>query len=123
MKQGGNRTMKFRMPFLSALILFCSIGFASGNAAADWNAAVQGHTIPSTMRPGEVREVSVTMLNTGTDTWTRSWDLLYSRNVPENFWGIFGNYLNEGEAIDPGESKTFTFFISAPDTPGSYNCD
>jgi len=52
MKQGGNRTMKFRMPFLSALILFCSIGFASGNAAADWNAAVQGHTIPSTMRPG-----------------------------------------------------------------------
>ncbi len=115
--------MKFRMPFLSALILFCSIGFASGNAAADWNAAVQGHTIPSTMRPGEVREVSVTMLNTGTDTWTRSWDLLYSRNVPENFWGIFGNYLNEGEAIDPGESKTFTFFISAPDTPGSYNCD
>jgi hypothetical protein len=105
------------------IIIIGLISFPCSNALADWNAAVQGHTIPASMRPGEVRQMSVTMLNTGTDTWTRAFDLLYSRNVPENLWGVFGIYLDEGESIAQGETKTFTFYITAPDTPGAYNCD
>ncbi|MBI1930743.1 DUF5010 domain-containing protein [Candidatus Poribacteria bacterium] len=80
-------------------------------------------SIPSTMTSGRTYEVSITMKNTGTATWTQWGDYkLGSQNPQDNLiWGISRAWLAGGETIAPGEQKTFTFNVQAPLTPGTYN--
>jgi len=81
-------------------------------------------SMPATLQRGEKRSVSITMKNTGTTTWTQAGEYkLGTQNPPDNIlWtGSTRVYLSPTEAIKPGESKTFAFDITAPNTPGAYN--
>jgi len=74
------------------------------------------------MAPGETVEVSVTMKNTGTSTWTAEENFrLGSQNPQGNTtWGFNRVSLGEDETVEPGAEKTFSFEITAPETEGTY---
>lgn len=65
--------------------------------------------------------VSVTMLNNGSLEWSEWEDLgLGSQNPPLNdIWGI-DIVEFEGSVVPSGESHTFEFTVTAPDSPGVY---
>ena len=90
------------------------------------DAEVVSHTIPSAMCAGETRSITITMRNTGSTTiWYKPDFTLFAQNSPQadDLWGPSQSLLNVGETIRLGTTKTFTLDITAPITPGSYNCN
>jgi len=81
--------------------------------------------VPTIMTAGETYSVSVTMENNGASTWTESGKYrLGSQNPQDNgSWGINRIVLNNQDHIEPidNNQKTFTFIVTAPSTPGTYN--
>jgi len=110
------------LAILSLSLVATSLGSAPA-FAADGASFVSQSGIPATMTVGEQRTVTVTMKNTGTTTWTRTGGYkLGSQNPQDNFtWGLNRVWLSSSESIAPGQQKSFTFTITAPLTPGSYN--
>lgn len=78
--------------------------------------------LPTQMAPGETVPVSITMHNTGTTNWTKSEGYKLGSIDPEDnmTWGTNRAELEEGETIAPGESKTFSFDITAPTDSNIY---
>jgi RHS repeat-associated protein len=76
---------------------------------------------PTYMLAGATADVSVTMKNTGGNTWpANSTYKLGSQNPQNNTdWGFGRVVLKAGVA--PGASTTIPFTVTAPSTPGSYN--
>jgi hypothetical protein len=79
-------------------------------------------SVPSTMAAGGTYAVSVTMSNTGTSTWTAGSEYrLGSQNPQDNqTWGVVRVMLGANESVAPGQSKTFTFNVTAPSSAGTY---
>jgi RHS repeat-associated protein len=73
------------------------------------------------MTAGQSYNVSVTMRNTGTNTWTAS--SLYrlgSQNPQDNVtWGV--GRIELPTSVAPTSSVTFNFIVTAPSAPGTYN--
>ncbi len=87
------------------------------------NAACVSHTIPLIMTVGEYKTVSVTVKNTGTTTWTPTGvgSSYYYIAVPPSIQSKFGvSYVALSSSVTPGSNVTFTFTITAPATPGTY---
>jgi uncharacterized membrane protein len=83
------------------------------------NATFVSQNVPTNILVGKSTEVSLTIQNSGTITW--SGDEQYGLGIANTTnWGITRIYLAPGELIAPGESKTFTFNITAPTTVGNY---
>jgi Ig-like domain from next to BRCA1 gene len=80
-----------------------------------------GQTVPSPMVAGQTYQVSVTMRNDGSETWSEStYHRLGSQNPQDNFiWGTNRAFL-QGNA-SPGQQATFTFTVTAPNSVGTYN--
>lgn len=78
---------------------------------------------PPTMTAGQTANVSVTMQNTGTNTWTQTGNYSFgSQNPPDNTnWGFGRVNLDAGDSIALGQQKTFNFTITAPAVIGTYN--
>jgi hypothetical protein len=118
--------MKFRNPFKLLLALpLLTLGLAAPTSlhAAD-NAAFVSQSVPSSLNAGQVATVSVTMQNNGTTAWTEAGGFkLGTQNPQDNtLWtGSTRVYLNPGETVGVGASRTFTFNITAPAAPGTYN--
>ncbi len=72
--------------------------------------------------PGEKVNVSLTMKNTGTSSWTKeSGHNLGSQNPQDNTtWGFTRVSLDVNDSIEPGAEKTFHYEITAPGIPGTY---
>jgi len=87
------------------------------------NAEYVSQSVPNPMCAGKSYTVSVTMKNTGVTTWTTGGNYrLGSQNPQDNtIWGIGRVGLASGESIAPGQSKTFTFTVTAPSNPSTYN--
>jgi hypothetical protein len=102
---------------------FISIGELEVWAFPANNAQYISQSVPSTMVKGQTYPVSVTLENTGTNTWTAtSGYRLGSQNPQDNgIWGTGRVYLSAGDSIASGASKTFTFNVVAPNATGSYN--
>lgn len=103
-----------------------TLAFAPAAVYAADNAAFVTQSVPAAMTAGQTSTVSVTMRNTGTTTWAPSRDLGYklgTQSPQDNtLWtGTSRVYMNPGESVIPGQSRVFTFNITAPATPGSYN--
>ncbi|MGH9365955.1 MAG: NBR1-Ig-like domain-containing protein, partial [Thermoanaerobaculia bacterium] len=79
-------------------------------------------SVPASMVAGQSYAVSVTMQNTGTTTWTAAGEYkLGSQNPQGNgTWGTGRVEIAAGESIGPGQSKTFTYTVTAPAAPGIY---
>lgn len=77
-------------------------------------------TIPATVLAGQQMPVSITMKNTGTTTWPQNgpFELL-----PDPFTGgLWGGYFPPLPSdVAPGGTVTFSFNVTAPPTPGTYN--
>ena len=85
------------------------------------NANFSSQSLPTTMTVGDVYTVTLRMLNSGNTTWTSgaAYSLGSSNPRDNGTWGT-GRVALAGN-IPPGWTATFTFQISAPTTPGSYN--
>jgi hypothetical protein len=77
--------------------------------------------VPMTMTVGDAALVSITMKNTGDTDWnTVGGYHLGSQNPQDNFtWGVHRAEITG--TVAPNASYTFTFQITAPATPGTYN--
>ena len=90
------------------------------------NAAFVSQSVPTTMTVGQSYSVSVTMRNTGTNTWTSANNhMLGTQNPQDNTtWGNtalgFGR-VGLPSSVSPGSQVTFNFTVTAPSTPGTYN--
>lgn len=87
------------------------------------NAVFISQNIPSTLVTGQKTTVSITMKNTGNTPWGNG-DYGYklgSQNPRDNItWGYGRMYLQQA-SVAQGEQTTFTYSITAPSTPGTYN--
>ena len=85
------------------------------------NAAFVTQSVPATMNAGQTYSVSLTLQNTGTSTWSAANNYkLGSQNPADNTtWGTGRATLAANVA--PGAQYTFTYNITAPATPGTYN--
>ena len=97
----------------------CVKGYTNNVQPLD--AEVVSHTIPGTMAAGQSQTASVTMKNTGTIPWTPSTAFRLGTNTnASTFIGATRVYLPSGTTINPGQSYTFTFMLTAPSTSGPY---
>lgn len=79
-------------------------------------------TVPATLTPGQRYPVSITLLNTGSATWTaESRYSLGSQNPQDNnIWQTSGRIALPGPVL-PGSAVVFNFQITAPSSTGTYN--
>ena len=75
----------------------------------------------SPLLPGHTYRVSVTMLNTGSETWTSAEGYrLGSQNPRDNgTWGL--SRVELPYPVAPNRQVTFSFWITAPATPAAYD--
>jgi len=77
-------------------------------------------SVPTVMDVGQQYQVSVTMRNTGSNTWTVAGYRLGSQNPHENTnWGP--SRLTLPADVGPGQDAVVTWTVTAPLTPGNYN--
>ncbi|AKU20484.1 NBR1-Ig-like domain-containing protein [Massilia sp. NR 4-1] len=90
---------------------------ASGNGAT-----FVSQSVPLSMRAGQPYNVAVTLLNTGTSTWSEAQAYRLGAQNPQDtqIWNVVGRAYLSG-SVAPGERGTFTIPITAPRKPGSYN--
>jgi hypothetical protein len=90
-------------------------------ALPNQTAQVLSVSVPAQMTPGQTYTASVSMRNTGVTTWSpTTLHRLGSQNPQDNqTWGL--NRVNLPWAVPPGGNVTFSFTVTAPATPGSYN--
>jgi hypothetical protein len=79
--------------------------------------------VPSTIATGATVQVTITMQNTGTTTWTKAAGYKLASVFPEGnvTWGSNSIDLEDADAIAPGQSKTFAFNVTAPATENIYS--
>ena len=93
--------------------------------AAPDSAEYISDTIPTTMNPGQQYNVSVTMKNTGTATWSEAqYYRLGAVDDSDPFYGP-GNrvIITGGQTVPPQQNYTFNFTMTAPTTPALYTTD
>lgn len=105
-------------------------------------ARITAISVPNELAAGQTDSVSVTVKNVGTSTWTRTDNYKLAalkqmipdlKAMPNNFiWSGFPDggsstnidnqrvYLSNSDSIAPGQSKTFTFDITAPYGTGTF---
>lgn len=105
---------------LQCVLMLLSILFATG-AQAQRDAAFVSQSIPTAMVAGTAYNVTVTMKNTGSTTWTSATAYkLGSQNAANNWtWGK--HRVELAAPVAPGAQTSFAFQVTAPATPGSYN--
>ena len=88
-----------------------------------YNAEYLAQDVPSLMESGLKYTVHIRMKNTGTAPWWNkglSGVALGNMNDREGGWGINRVESGVGEVVPSGYEKTFTFDVTAPDEPGTY---
>jgi hypothetical protein len=104
-----------------------AVGFATaallsvGSSAAADDSSFAAQSVPESMGAGTRVFVSVTFVNTGTTAWTPSGGYLLASPDPATgaTWEVSSVALPS--AVAAGSSVTFSFRVTAPWTPGTYN--
>jgi hypothetical protein len=111
------------VPFLTvaAVGLATAMLLAGQSAAAQDDASFSSQSVPESMAAGTRVFVSLTFVNTGTTAWTPSGGyLLASPDAGTGAaWEVSSVALPSNVAA--GSSVTFSFRVTAPGTPGTYN--
>jgi len=122
------RTYRYR-PFIVTTLVIAGAGIAFGEpvvyaaatiplafvfvdslaAPPDPNLSISRSLTPTDPAPGEVVDVSVTVMNEGENTLT---DLRVIDRVPEKL-GVTGGSPRESMALRPGDSATFSYEVTA----------
>jgi len=87
----------------------------------NYDSVFAGQSVPSSMVVGQTYTVSVAMRNTGVWPWTAAEAFrLGSQNPGDNLtWGT--GRLNTPGTVTQGQTATYTFTVTAPRAPGTYN--
>tara|TARA_B100000809_G_scaffold127796_2_gene125928 strand:- start:285 stop:2255 length:1971 start_codon:yes stop_codon:yes gene_type:complete len=94
---------------------------AGGSNAPNQATFVSQVSVPYVLGKGETGSVSVTMKNTGTTTWSQS-GLYKLGSFDDNLdLGLTRVELDPADQIKPDEEKIFTFNITGPTTPGTFD--
>jgi hypothetical protein len=93
--------------------------FGTAMVMAD-DALLAEHDLPAQMDPSEVRTVSVTMQNTGTNVWKKESGYSLGAVVAGDPFAAPRVDLPGDLTLIPGQSHTFTFPFTAPQTNGTY---
>jgi len=109
---------------VSASILLTAVllgAAAPGVVAAQTESSVFiSQVVPAVMSAGQQYQVSVTMRNTGTTTWTGAAYRLGSQNPHENTnWG--GSRVTLPGDVPPGQDAVVAWTVTAPANAGVYN--
>lgn len=110
--------------FAVAIAVLATLFGGAGPAWAANDSQFIAQDVPTTMVVGQARSVAITMRNTGTTTWTPGGGYKLGTQSPQDntrWTGSTRIYLSAGDSVAPGQQKTFTFPITAPATPGTYN--
>lgn len=78
-------------------------------------------TTPSSVAAGSTFNVSVTMKNVGTTTWTQAAGFGLAPAPGNPTWGVTKIAMGAADSIARGSTKTFTFSCTAPSTAGNYS--
>lgn len=86
------------------------------------SATFVSQVMPSLMATGATARASITLRNTGTNTWSEALRYRLGSVTPgdNRTWGANRIYLPA--SVAPGGTVTFDFPIKAPVTPGAYVC-
>jgi hypothetical protein len=86
------------------------------------NAQLMSQSIPDQVRVDQAHEVVVTMRNNGDLPWTRAQQYTLMSQAPHNnmTWGV-SRVLLPVDTVNPGESATFRFAVTAPLAANSYS--
>jgi sugar lactone lactonase YvrE len=102
--------------FGSILVKTVSVG------AATPNAVVVSNTLPSSMVAGQSYPVSITMRNTGNINWTAAGLFrLGAIGADAAKFGVQRVNILAGVVVQPGQSYTFNFIMTAPATAATYS--
>jgi hypothetical protein len=88
------------------------------------DAEITGFVFPPSMDTNTLRTARITLLNTGTTTWSEAGQ--YRLGSPLNVDPFVDNarmLLGGGEQVRPGERHTFEIPLRAPANPGTYLTD
>lgn len=96
---------------------------ATLNFNATNNASFASQTVPTSMTAGHQYAVTVTMMNTGSTTWTNAAGYrLMAYNPSGNMrWGFDRVFMPSNASVAPGSSFTFSFTVTAPAASGPSN--
>jgi hypothetical protein len=94
-------------------------GGGGGGGGATNDAAFVTQNVPTTMTPGQTYSASIRMRNAGSSTWDSSYKLSSENPAGNLIWGL--NRVNLPTSVPSGSEVTFTFTLTAPSTPGTYN--
>ncbi|MBA5687511.1 cellulase family glycosylhydrolase [Rugamonas apoptosis] len=104
---------------LQMMLLIGALGGMQGSAYSADAATFISQQVPNSMEAAQPYTVSVTYKNTGTTVWHGDGPhpfKLGARNPTDNQdWGLDRVELAPGERIAPGQLKTFTFTVTAPE--------
>ena len=84
------------------------------------NAEVTRNDIPTVMVGGNTSQAVVTLLNIGSNTWTKAAGDRLAPLPSDPMAAVAQIELATGDAIAPGQSKSFTVQLRAPLNPGFY---
>ncbi|HLL75102.1 MAG TPA: NBR1-Ig-like domain-containing protein [Pyrinomonadaceae bacterium] len=84
-------------------------------------AAFVSQVVPSSMTAGRPYSASVVMRNTGTTTWTQAAGYRLGSQNPRDNGTWRSPRVDMPATVAPGAEATFTFTITAPSEPGTYN--
>ncbi|HEX3253290.1 MAG TPA: S8 family serine peptidase [Pyrinomonadaceae bacterium] len=77
-------------------------------------------SVPTSVLAGQQMPVSITMKNVGTTTWQTGQYFAIGPQPDNGTWGT-AYYPPLPSDVAPGSQVTFTFNVTAPSTPGTYN--
>lgn len=87
-----------------------------------FGAEVVSQNIPAQIPANTVLNFEITFRNSGDAAWTGSNFQLFSVNDPTTLWNtVLAGSLAAGETVAPGGTRTFTFEVRSPATPGTYD--
>jgi len=85
---------------------------------SDYFATVVSSSIPNSVAAGSTFQISVTMANIGQQPWVGADFALRNWYYPT--WGVQYSPLDANVTVNPGESHTFTFNVTAPTVAGTH---
>jgi RHS repeat-associated protein len=113
-------SMKAAARMLLFMLSMLALFFATG-AQAQNNAAFVSQTVPTSMVTGATYNVTIVLSNTGSTTWTSAGNYLLGGQNPENTFTWRYPRVDVPAPIAPGGQASFSFQVTAPTSPGTYN--
>lgn len=98
-------------------------GQALANVLPTYDAAIVSDTIPTSIKAGSTQSVSITVKNTGFNTWSSANNYKLGAVGDSDPFAAARQLISGGTTVATGQQYTFTFNMTAPMTPGNYVTD